>query len=83
MDRLQKIALAKNIISLVATAGAGIITSTAIANNTPTDIPLPKKVAVVAGGFVMGMIVKDAVAAKTGEIVDKTVAFYDKLTKKN
>jgi hypothetical protein len=83
MDRAKKIALAKTIISTVATIGAGVITSTAISNNTPTDIALPKKASVVVGGFVLGVIVKDAVAAKTGEIVDKAVALYDKHSKKN
>lgn len=80
MNRLR---IAKLIVGGIASYGAGIIITSAIANNTNTqDLPTYKKIAVLAGGIVIGTIVKEAVGAKTDALIDDMVRNYGKVMTK-
>jgi hypothetical protein len=82
MDREKKIRVIKKAVAIVASTGAGIITSQVIANNTNEETNPARRVATYAGALVIGAIVRDAVALKTDAVIDQIVTAYDKFVTK-
>lgn len=78
---INKIDVAKKILSYGVTYGVGIIVYSAIKNNLPADLKLHKKIAVALGSWALGSIIQNAAEAHTNKFIDDCVKSVDDIKK--
>lgn len=73
MEKKEVLKTAKQIVTIVVSAGVGAIVGNAVKYTTPPDMSFIKKLCVGAGTLVLGSMVSDKATEYTDRKIDETV----------